>query len=59
MRQLRGNSEASRGVITTEDLYDNSEDLYDNSEDLYDSFAASRGPLLGEKNFSGLLFKCR
>ena len=39
MRQLRGNSEASRGVITTEDLYDNSEDLYDNSEDLYDSFA--------------------
>ena len=46
-------------IYFIKDLDDNSEDLDDNSEDLDDSFEASRGPLLGEKNFSGLLFKCR
>ena len=37
MRQLRGNSEASRGVTATPRI--NTEDLDDISEDLGDSFA--------------------
>ena len=44
---------------TLEELDDNSEDLDDSLEDLDDTFEASRGPLLGEKKFTRLFFKCR